>query len=584
MPGGAGIVPEVGAVETFLAGGAWGGQRPLRLLVDRWSAQAGILLGLVAATRLVRRCGLPAREDGWRRVASAFFRNEEAKFWLACFGVPLGARERPAAPHAALHIPPTGDLDAAAIDGMGLAAELAVWLRRRPDVHRRLVWTPLQVRIQRTTALDVALVRFDDAGALTGITLLPDPRRPLRSEADDDLLESVGRAFTAAYNETRSLPDKRRPAALLRRLRQAVSAGAARRRPRSRGRTTAARELAQRLFDAAYVCVEPTVGDPCDGQTAYARLRPPDPLRYKHPGGGPLIAVCRPLRRPGSPIPAVDVWLQVNHVAVDGAPVQEMIEDLESSSGVEDPLIVPASVVGRWSEPACCSTSGTKLFTWGCLDLQPLLAARRRLNERFGDSRNGPVTLCGLLAWGLSLHPALATHKFLIPVDLAATEERPRTLGLAFIRPAAYRRRYAAGDRGPADAGLLAFNRDLDRQLAALKERRSEGYKLIDDAALPWVPLYSLLLKVLPGGMEELTGTVGVTVLRTAKAFVTPLDDHHKDGYFAFGSFRLPTDDGRLVAFLSIKGTGEQIERGKQAVDLLVDWAEGCAREADNVA
>lgn len=79
--------------------------------------------------------------------------------------------------------------------------------------------------------------------------------------------------------------------------------------------------------------------------------------------------------------------------------------------------------------------------------------------------------------------------------------------------------------------------------------------------------------------MEELTGTVGVTVLRTAKAFVTPLDDHHKDGYCAFGSFCLPTDDGRLVAFLSIKGTGEQIERGEQAVDLLVAWAEGCAQE-----
>lgn len=61
--------------------------------------------------------------------------------------------------------------------------------------------------------------------------------------------------------------------------------------------------------------------------------------------------------------------------------------------------------------------------------------------------------------------------------------------------------------------------------------------------------------------LKEVVGTVGITVIRNAEMFVSPLTDLQLDGFMAFGNCRIPTTDGKFAGAVSICGSKEHIRR-----------------------
>jgi hypothetical protein len=65
----------------------------------------------------------------------------------------------------------------------------------------------------------------------------------------------------------------------------------------------------------------------------------------------------------------------------------------------------------------------------------------------------------------------------------------------------------------------------------------------------------------MPHAHKEIVGTVGITVIRNAEMFISPMTDLHVDGFIAFGNCRIPTMDGKFAGAVSICGSKEQLRQ-----------------------
>ena len=54
-------------------------------LVDRWSFGTIFLLGFIKVLQLLKKLGMRAEENGWRKATGIFLRSEYSKFVLSCF-------------------------------------------------------------------------------------------------------------------------------------------------------------------------------------------------------------------------------------------------------------------------------------------------------------------------------------------------------------------------------------------------------------------------------------------------------------------------------------------------------------------
>jgi hypothetical protein len=67
--------------------------------------------------------------------------------------------------------------------------------------------------------------------------------------------------------------------------------------------------------------------------------------------------------------------------------------------------------------------------------------------------------------------------------------------------------------------------------------------------------------------VAEFTGTVGLTMIKDADMFITPLSDIQSDGFFAIGNLLVDTEDEEKAGCVSIRATKEKIERYMEAVE-----------------
>jgi hypothetical protein len=221
-----------------------------------------------------------------------------------------------------------------------------------------------------------------------------------------------------------------------------------------------------------------------------------------------------------------------------------------------------------------CSTSArspraARYFTQGFIDLSAVLAARRELKERLDAGESAP-SLAGMLVWGLSLDPRLSALKFAVTVDVPAQGDWERTMGIALTRPQRFRRQAPPrSDSLGLHSEYAAFQRDLTDQIEATRQRRGASHELLQSLALASPALYPLVLRLLPRGLEALVGGAVVSVVRSAEIVLLALDEHAKDGSIGVGSLLVPTDDGRRVGSVCIKGTYEQVCRGREAVEAM---------------
>jgi hypothetical protein len=176
------------------------------------------------------------------------------------------------------------------------------------------------------------------------------------------------------------------------------------------------------------------------------------------------------------------------------------------------------------------------------VDFSPLLSWRKRENERLAE----PMTFSAAVLWRLAQQPALAGRHMGTTVEVAPTKGLGRGVGVVVVRPADY-----LGQRN----GLARYVRDFNAHVDRTRRRASASCKTLDAAALAPARLAEALIRF---GLDQGTtafGSLGLTVLKDAKVFGTPIGDAgHADGFIAIGSAALPTPDGRRVGCVTVKG------------------------------
>lgn len=266
-----------------------------------------------------------------------------------------------------------------------------------------------------------------------------------------------------------------------------------------------------------------------------------DPARAGPDGVDPAEALIHFVGRV-APSGGADLWARVNHVGADGVPIQEMLSRLEAAWGT-----VPVAFPAPADFQACSivqSIAGRPDhgILQAFVDFSPLLSWRKRENERLAE----PMTFSAAVLWRLAQHPALAGRYMGTTVEVAPTNGLNRGVGVVVIRPSEY--------LGLPD-GLIRYVQDFNVQVDRTRQRASASCKTLDAAALAPTRLAAALLRY---GLDQGTtafGSLGLTVLKDAKVFGTPIGDTgHADGFIAIGSAALPTPDGRRVGCVTVKG------------------------------
>lgn len=492
----------------------------MRLLVGKWSLSVAILFLAAKLLQYLRRLGWPTQEDGWRRTTRALFRDENAKFILTAFHLHVGGGKDQNPTEIREH----------------LIRRLSLFLKKNPDIHWRLRWWGFFPHKERMNESDLIRAEFTSDGRLIMIEPYLDPDYPIKVAEQDELY----RAIIDAYNAVNNTPDHLRPYLLFQKLCRKI-----REMPdmtSSQKRSAVAygeRIIAGNWIHFAEMSLE--------RETCFEA---PEFTKAKHPGHGLFNIHCRL----DTDLHHADLWIQVSHILLDGVPIQEVLTELKRDWGGES-LVFPA--VSNYIPKIVATTTAVskeKIYqAIDFIDFRPLLSHRKKLNERFAGRVGGEITILSLLAWNLAHFPAFSGRKFLFPIDLSAIAKRERTVGLGFIRPADF-----MGQKDSLQA-FLGFQNEFNRCLSATRERRSESYELAESFALVPPGFHSLTSRLLPSAMAELTGTVGLSIIKEAEVFLSPISDAHHLGFLAFGNFLIPTVDGGRAGAVCVSGTYDRV-------------------------
>ena len=459
------------------------------------------------------RLGWRRLADPWRTAARAQLREEESAFALAALGVrlPLGPGQAPPAdPAAAAEV---------------LAAGLSAALGREPATRCRLAWRGPVPRVVAHEPADI-LLALDDGIELRLDERVPAPGLPAR------LRSALDAAVLAELPAIAELPASRRGAPLERR----VAAALARSAPR--GERRAGRAYLRRLLAATVLTVEAPAGDPVGLPSQHPVL----PLAHN------LLEV-RARLRPG--LTHADLWMRAIHVAIDGAPVQDVLERLKESWGAE-PLRLPGPAALRGGEERVCSQhrgDEAVLATLGLLDLARVFELRAR-----AAAAGVELPFAGAVAWALAAHPDLAGEAIAIPVDLPANDHRSRSLSLAVVRPADF-----------GTSGLAAYAAAFAAELAAARGETNAVAGALRAAALVPTPLLARV-PVTPGRRAAVAGTAGVSVAARSDVFVPAINDAYR-WYLGLGNAAIPAAGGGTVGAVVLKCRRADLPRIARAVD-----------------
>ena len=479
----------------------------------------GLALVSVVAGRLSIACRLRRPPEGWRRTVGILLRSEPTRFAVSAFG---------------LHVPGGARAGSASEVERLAAAGLHDYLSRTPDAYFSLDWRPAVTRRQRVDAVDLALLEFDDEGALEQVApFLGHGAAPLANEGQR---LRVLRAVVTAYNRTRGIPEVERPTALRRDVEHQVGST-----------DPAALRFARRLLAATCVSFQSI-----DAPDAAGRFVPPRFHTRRSLGSGFLTVVMR--HRPA--LGDVDVWVSAHHVGLDGVPLQELLSGLEREWGSEALAFPGADADRPFLPPRACSVEGERPVDemLAFVDFSPVKALRRALNTRFADRLRAPATFGAVLAWVLEAEPEFAGVRIASTVDVAASNGYERDVDVVPLRPADF----AKGRRGWDE--FIEFANEFNRLIALSRERRSPLREGMSTAGLLPAAVHATVVRSNPAALDETFGSLCITIIRDAKVFVAPMTDLGLGhGFFAIGSTDLPSAAGTRVAAVSIKGDAGRI-------------------------
>jgi len=512
----------------------------MRRLVDHWSLGALLLIVSLKFLQFWKKLGFKAEENGWRKATGIFLRNEYSKFVLANFRLYYYLPDK---------IPENFDLAK-----QKLIDRLAEFLRRQKAFHWSVVLGIFRVGRRKVYFTDIVEVWFDHDGKLLGMEPHFDTTRDTFSFLSPAQVALALDRIIKYYNDLRNVNDARRPVLLYRLLWQWTY--------REKGLSLSCRQelrhLIDRVLTATMLQCEVLAPDPAT--LTRSRLTTPNLKNRKHPGLGLLNIISRFT----ADFKEVDLWFQYHHVPVDGMPMQEIMEQLKHDWGCAGKMLYPA-----YGSPA----AQPEIFYFGnrvfrarvYVNFEKLLALRHDLNNRYYQQMGGPATIASMLIWGLGKSRYFRDSKFLFPVDVGTMVEYPkeRNLSLIFIRPSRF-----FEPTNPLD-GFLRFEREFNQRLFATRMGKSESYEVLELYSMIHPAFYYLARYLMPKAMGEIVGTTGLSVIRNAEMFVSPLSDLQSKGFMAVGNLAVPTEDGRTAGAVSFCGSREQVRHYIEAVNSL---------------
>lgn len=503
--------------------------RKMRLasLFERWSAGAVVLILILKILQCFRRLGVRAEAHGWRKVTSIFLRGEYSKFMLASFRLNYaGERVSGSLPEAE----------------RALTEHLYEFLLTRPELHWSVEPGVLSFRRRRTTLCDIVVAEADATGRLVGLHPVFDLRNPGRIPFSEEQRTAALEQMIRICNQFRDAPDKKRPQL----IRQALHRWSKQAKGFSFLSRRNLHRLVERVMSASFLYVSVLPEEPASRERE--RMRTPDLRTRRHPGWGMSCISARFT----ADFREVDLWFQFHHITADGAPMQEMLTELKRSWGAAGevrypPLHGPVAL----AETMDC---GDQIFrTRLYLDFTRILRLRKWLNSRYLARMNGTASLAGLLMWGLSRHEAFHDKKMLLPVDAGISAQGERELGLLFIRPGFY-----SSEESPLEE-FLNFQKEMNLRMNDIRLGRGESHEFLSLCTMLHPFFYHLASVLAPHDLHEIVGTMGLSVIRDAEMFISPLTDFQSNGFLSLGSVKIRTENGRYAGSLCICGHRRQI-------------------------
>ncbi len=514
----------------------------MRNLIDRWTPMVFCVVCMLKVLQFFKKCGVRAKTDGWRHLTSALFRTEHSKFSLAAFRLDMWSDISPP--------PPDIRYDEAFEHFL---KRFSLFLQSHKQINYALDWGRFSVRGIEKKFQDLLYIVFDAEGQIISVECMlqkGDPRvGNITAEAKHDIVQEI----VAAYNKTKHFPDTLRPIVLKKYAQKRIV--------KNRWYEKSMHDQVSHVIDRVLssICIHfETLHD--DNDVEVDRFSAVDFIRKKSLGGGVLNIFCRFSKS----YREVDVWVQVNHIPVDGAPMQEFLDDLKCQWGVVGQCTIPARLLQVQSKPRICSTRKGLYAVYVKLvfiDFTKFLALRKKIATECADSLTGPVSVVGLVMWVLAHHPVFSGRKFLFTLDLEKTDTRVRRPGIVFIRPGKYI------DTVNPRKGLVRYFSDVNAAITATLARYSESYELLELYAMFSPFIHSFIQACVPGAIGELVGTVGVSVLKNSDLFIAPSSDIHTGGFIALSNLSLPTDDGKTAGVVTIKGSRSHVEAYAQAIE-----------------
>ncbi|MBN1493680.1 MAG: alpha/beta hydrolase, partial [Candidatus Omnitrophica bacterium] len=517
----------------------------MRRLIDKWSLPVIILFIFVKVLQITKRLGAVAEENGWRAATRAYLRTEDSKFTLAVFRLDVWSdlvlKARMRYDETKRHV----------------IERLAEFLKKVPSSHWCIVWSRFSARRVRQGFVDIVHTVFDQDGSLLKIEPYFDVHSKKLLHLTPELRHRLNAAFIKIYNDTKDVPDKRRPWLLRKQLMLWIIKD-------NKFLIRAmieAQQYFERILSGTFISFE-EMGDECSDAPG-GRFADPEFIKRKHPGYGLLNILCRINKN----YDEADLWFQFHHIPVDGAPMQEVLQELKESWGLKGEVVFPAIQKDRVLQPHLCSTRTDAQAIYHMsdfIDFRQFLDLRKEINEKFAPQLLEGVTIVSMLLWGMAHHQVFVDRKFLFTVDLTDLngERRP---GVVFIRPGMF------FDKKDRFAGFLKYQREFNRLLHATRAGKSESYELLELYALTSPIIYDLTRRLMPRALTEFIGTIGVTMVKGADLFITPHSEIHTDGFIAFGNFTVPTKEGGSAGMVSIRGNKDKIDRYMTAIKCVVD-------------
>ncbi len=522
----------------------------MRRLFDHWNPGTVTLMAFIKCLQLLKKIGFKAEENGWRKATGIFLRKEHTKFILATFRLNYLSKTKTSS-------------------GIKIAREILIkrlsdFLRKTPASH----WTNeaglFMNRRKKVFFTDITEVQFSADGKI--LKLLPyfDSSRPTFAMLTAEMKEKALKQIIFYCNKTCNLRDPKRARKIHKKLSLWVMF-------QGNLSKTGQHELhlfVNRIMNGTFIQFETLTDKPED--FLRERFATPNTQCRRHPGFGLLNIFCRFT----NDLSEADLWFQYHHVPVDGMPMQEMLEELKMEWGSCGAVKYPAL-----SSPA----AEMELYDFGhniyrariyvCFD--EFLKLRKKINEKYYSQMGGPATVASMLIWGLAQHKELRRRKFLFPVDTSLLVDYPqdRSLSLVIIRPGKF-----FDPENPAK-GFMCYQREFNRHLFATRLGKSETYELLELYALIHPLFYYFASRIMPKAMGELIGTAGLTVLRDAEMFISPMTDVHFNGFVAIGNMKMPTEDGGSSCAISFCGSRKRIFQYVEAMRNLCKYCENLLDE-----